>query len=582
MIRGLKWSLRFALAEIRHEWLFALGVAFAVCSVITTTSLLWGTRSGMIASLRERLMQDPTVRELVAVENISLPRQWFDNMREDPRVDFLTPSVGRISLDGPVSTSSQPRHTVEAAFVPTASGDPLGGGFHYESGAGQPVPCVISALVAEELGVIKGATLRIEVTRNDTSGIIRAPLDLRVAGVLDIHQTRRHMVLMPLQILENIETFKLGWPVPSLGWPGSEDVDLPANVDSLTLQLGEARSLRGLLDDAVKLDFSVETIEGDDLIQSKIIISGGTGNMEVSAIRKLFALHEIHDATIVPRTVTTASYKGREIRILTDSNALGLDDFLEPNFMMKESPGLQSSLIDVTTTRGGKSQLSIPMQRTSSTGDEWFVPSHFAPVIGAARYHAITYNHSTGDMLPAREEYAGFRLYAKRLEDVAALRREMASQSIKVRTNEDRINSVLTLDAALGKFLAFIISAGALGGCGALFASIHLSVERSRRSFAALQLMGIPPFYMIASSIFQAIMTVCAGTLFAFLLFQAGSKLLDTVFAGSGDMNSRICVLTFGQWSTLLGVALIFAVIATFPALLKARCKDPAVIARSE
>ena len=580
-MRGLKWSLKFALAEIRHEWLFALGVAFAVCSVITTTSLLWGTRSGMVASMREQLMQDPTVRELAAIENISLSRLWFDDLRKDPRVDFLTPSVGRINLDGSVSTMSQPRRTVAAAFIPTALGDPLGGGFSYKSGTGHPVPCVISALAAEELGVREGATLRIEVTRNDTSGIVRAPLDLSVGKVLDMRQTRRRMVLMPLQILENIETFKLGWPVPSLGWIGSEDVDMPAYVDSLTLHLGESRSLRAFLDDASSSGFNVTTIEGDDLVQTKIRISSKAESMTVSTLRKLFDLHKINDGTLTPHAEAMATFQGVKIRLLTDDTAININDFFAPP-KKNEASGIQTSLVEIATLRGGRSNLSIPMRQQIKAGDEWFVPTKLAPVLGAAKYHAITYNHITGDMLPAREEYAGFRLYAKHLEDVSALRRELDNQGIKVRTNEDRISSVLTLDAALGKFLAFIITAGALGGCGALFASIHLSVERSRRSFAALQLMGIPPFYIMASAIFQAVLMVCAGTFFAFLLFQAGSRLLISVFSGNGEIGNRVCVLTFGQWGTLLTVALIFAIIATFPALLKARCKDPAVIARGE
>lgn len=577
MIRRWLWSVRFALAEIRHEWLFALGVAFAVCSVITTTSLLWGTRSGMIAGMRERLMNDPTVRELAAVENVSLPRKWFDDSRRDPRVDFLIPSVGRINLGGTVTTTSAQVRNLEVEYLPTAPEDPIGGGLHVSVSKSQPVPCIVSALVAEELGIVEGAILKTDVTRNDRSGIVRAPLKLSVDRVLGIQETKRRLVLLPLSVIEGIEIFKMGWAVPSLNWPRSDDIEDPSILDSLTLVFDEPVSMPRFGEDVSAMGISFTVVDGDASSLTSVRLDGGSDGLPFPLLKRLLLRHGDRISALHLHAKASANLNGNDITICTNEAAVSLEDFLR----MDEPGGPSSgeSSVQVTTSSGGASQLEVPLEKGESAG-EWLIPARLAGILGAAKRRPFSYDDKIGEVVPSFEEYAGFRLYAKRLEDVAALRRELASQGIKVRTNEDRIDSVLALDTALGKFLAFIISAGALGGCGALFASIHLSVERSRRSFAVLQMMGIPSLYVVASSVIQAVLLVCAGSLFAFVLFQTGSHLLMAVFPGSGV--NRVCVLSLGQWVFLLVVSLVFAVLATLPALRRTRSTDPAVIARGE
>jgi ABC-type antimicrobial peptide transport system permease subunit len=296
-------------------------------------------------------------------------------------------------------------------------------------------------------------------------------------------------------------------------------------------------------------------------------------------MERLISQHADFKPELVIHAKATINLDGREVSLSVNKDPVKLADFMQ----IKKIASSQSVLVAVriNTPTGVESELLIPLETTSSA-NERLVPTRLAGILGAAKRRPIIYDDGTGEVLPYRASYAGFRLYSKKLEDVAALRRDLAAQGIKVRTNEDRINAVLTLDAALGKFLAFIITAGALGGCGALFASIHLSVERSRRSFAVLQLMGIPSLHVVASAVLQAVLLVCLGTLLAFVFFQTGSRLLAAVFSGSGEAEGSVCVLSPAQWGLLLATSLFFAVMATLPALIRTRCADPAVIARGE
>jgi putative ABC transport system permease protein len=210
------------------------------------------------------------------------------------------------------------------------------------------------------------------------------------------------------------------------------------------------------------------------------------------------------------------------------------------------------------------------------------VPAKLSGIIGAAKRRFVEFNEATGELRPLRKIYPGFRLYAKGLEDVRSLRRLCEEQGIQARSNEDRIHGVLSLDAALGKFLAFIVIAGGVGGAGALFTSLYLSIERSRRQFAVLQILGISRVYVLSAVLIQAVIMVVLGFLLSFVLFQIGAKLLASVIGVDPEPGTAVCRLDASQWMLLLGITLTIAVGSGFVAIARLRFRDPAIVARSE
>ena len=115
---------------------------------------------------------------------------------------------------------------------------------------------------------------------------------------------------------------------------------------------------------------------------------------------------------------------------------------------------------------------------------------------------------------------------------------------MEVSTKEDRIANVLRLDQSLGRFLAFIVIAGGAGGLGALASSIYLSVQRSRRQFAVLQILGVPHSTVILSVALQSVVIVMLGSLATLTLFNIGSWMLagnvqmKINFFESADLNT--------------------------------------------
>ena len=591
MFKRLSWALRFAFSEIRNEWLFGLGVALAVCSVLTPTSLLWGTKSGLIDTMRSRLLKDPVIRELVGQENDTLPVEWFEEMRRDPRVAFVVPSVLRISLDGKVSKSSQSDRPVEVLYLPTAAGDPLGGGLDWDHRiGGLPVPSILTARAAEELGAVEGDLVIVELTRFEGGKTAKASFPSRVARVLAAHESNTKALYLPLFVIERIEDYKVGHPVGIFGWDRSEVPPMEV-YDSFRMHLGVAGDQRAL--DAV-----IQLVGSNWAV--RVVGNGANGQLEffpkVDGIDHAQVVEIVaHFTPFKPRvelvvagecllipsqpggTTRTIRYSSVTSAPLTEKELIEL-----PLTGSNQDDNSQISWFEVACIDGRKSRVGIAHRGESLIDGEAKLSPKLLGVFGAAKRRQIEFNEITGDFRPLRSKYPGFRLYARNLEDVKPLRRLCESQGIEVRTNEDRIESVLSLDAALGKFLLFIILAGGVGGVGALFTSLYLSIERSRRQYAVLQIIGIPKFYVLISAMYQGVLLVMVGTLFSFILFHFGSWLLSAILApGAGD-EAKVCSLSSGQWFVLLLATVLCAIVSALLASTRLRFADPALVARSE
>jgi putative ABC transport system permease protein len=86
--------------------------------------------------------------------------------------------------------------------------------------------------------------------------------------------------------------------------------------------------------------------------------------------------------------------------------------------------------------------------------------------------------------------YSGYRLYARSIEDVAALRTYLIEQGLEVRTKAADIELVQALDRNLS-IVYWIIVLVALVGYGlSLGASLWANVDRKRREFSVLRLVG--------------------------------------------------------------------------------------------
>ncbi len=144
--------------------------------------------------------------------------------------------------------------------------------------------------------------------------------------------------------------------------------------------------------------------------------------------------------------------------------------------------------------------------------------------------------------------FAGFRLYARSIDDVAGLRSGLMDQGIDVRSRLADIELVQALDRNLGIVFWVIAGVAAVGYGLAFGSSVWANVDRKRREFSLLRLTGFRTGAIVWFPILQAMLTGLLGWLIACLVFFVVQAGLNTLFAdtvGGGDSVCRLLPVHF-------------------------------------
>lgn len=202
---------------MRHEAVLTLCMIVALVAIIAPLMLLLGLRYGSIEMLRSRLVQNPSYREVWPTATLNLGEAWFEKMRVRPDVQFVIPTILRgasiISAQLPDGTK-----VLNFDLVPTAAGDPLLLGF------GATVPdageVVLSKAAAEQLGVVAGAEITLEVLRQRGGRREVQLTAAKIIAVLPFEADGLERVYASLDFVIAVERYREGLAVPAYGWPG--------------------------------------------------------------------------------------------------------------------------------------------------------------------------------------------------------------------------------------------------------------------------------------------------------------------------------------------------------------------------
>ena len=159
----------------------------------------------------------------------------------------------------------------------------------------------------------------------------------------------------------------------------------------------------------------------------------------------------------------------------------------------------------------------------------------------------------------AERAFAGFRMYARGLDDVATLRAEMLAQNIDVRTSIADISLVQTLDRNLGIVYWIIATMAIAGYCLSFATSVWANVDRKRREFSVLRLTGFRTRDIVWFPILQAAFTAVLAWLLACAAYFAVQGILNGLFAESIGGGEPVCRIR--AWH--LGLALLLTLVAS-------------------
>lgn len=177
--------------------------------------------------------------------------------------------------------------------------------------------------------------------------------------------------------------------------------------------------------------------------------------------------------------------------------------------------------------------------------------------------------------LPERAEYAGFRLYARRLEAVPALDAALQAQGIEVVSRAADVSGLLRVDRNLGLLFGLVAGLGGLGFLVSLGAGLWANVERKRVPLAQLRFLGLRAGSLRLFPVAQAAVLAALGTGAALAAALAASTVVNRVFAGTLALDRPLCLITPGLAAVAAAVSLVGAVFVAAAAGTRAARVEP-------
>ena len=612
---GLLASLCFA--DIRHERLLSLCMLLSLAAVMAPILILFGLKTGAMDILRERLLQDPVNREIRPLTPRSYVPEWFDTLRSMPEVAFAVPATRQLSASADLSLSGLRVRGV--SIVPSGPGDPLL--LQNRCPAPSTGEAVITGALAGELGLTdplaENAALTLHVNRRRQGVFEEGVTDLRVVCILPTRAGADNRAFVPLPLVEEIELYKDGMASPLLGGEGKLPLAYPVFSSLLLLApqpLGPELELRltGNTGFASCTPLTPEQAKAClpdlfDRSDRSYILRAGSSMAEadgLEAVLDMLAGLGVKACPLVEGltgriTLTAASsgadtepVPGNAFRLLP---ARCLEDSAEP---LSELPAAPPTAARVFTVRaparlpGGShilrledSDLFFPVLLTPSADvpdDALLLPPALLGALGLAKVRPVRHSPSTGDFLLSRRGYAGFRLYASRLEDVAGLQSFFSANAIQVHTEAQRIANVLQLDSYLALVFWIIALASLCGGVSCLVSNIYAGIERKSADLAVLRLLGADRRDFILHALLTAMFFGCGGFAIACAVYALVSVIINGLFAAHLQEGESLCRLGWWRLSAALGAVFGLSLAVGASAARRMLRIDPAQALRKE
>jgi putative ABC transport system permease protein len=190
------------------------------------------------------------------------------------------------------------------------------------------------------------------------------------------------------------------------------------------------------------------------------------------------------------------------------------------------------------------------------------------------RVKALNWKGDEPDSGP--RHYAGFRLYARSIYDVAGLRDGLAERDIEVRTRSWDIDIVKTMDRNLSMLFWVVAVIGLAGYTLSLSASLWANVDRKRRELSILRLVGFSTGDIVWVPVIQACFTAILGWILAAGIYLAVSYGINFMMGTQLEAGESVCSLTPLQFGTALLLTVTAAIFAAALAGFRAAGVEPA------
>jgi putative ABC transport system permease protein len=601
-----------ALLDLRHEWILTLCMVLAIAAVLAPLLILLGLKYGTIETMRERLIEDPVNREIKPSRTLQLAPTWFKTFSAREEVAFITPTILRGSSVIRV-LKADARRGVAIDLIPTDLGDPLileNNGIIPKKGE-----CVLSYPASEELKVNVGETITARVTRSRRGKREFVESKLKVISVLSPRADGLPRIYAPLKFVTDVESYREGQAVPERHWSGSQPrpflsfegifvilaTPLTGNeAKKLTINTGLSEMIDINPDDFKKaMGFVLPT----DYIAYKLVARGNT--IQVDSLKRIQNKLRGKSASVLPFAENVSLNMGKEntLKVVglsvssSQAERLGIPslpwnrldyqatfskkaqillpkhlelEFVEGEPIQASASGLDKTIVFPITPRG------------YSNGDYAIVPTELVGTLKTGTQRRILFDEKQNSFLLARAGYRGFRLYARRIDDVPTLYKYFINKNIEVITQVQEIERVKILDRGLTRIFWLVALIGIIGGIAALIASLYAAVERKKRDIGMLRLMGFSRASVFLFPIYQGVTIAIISVFCAIGGYAILSSVINLVFAADLRLGEKICFLPDRYFMMAFIATTFAAAMSSLLAAWKATEIDPAEAIREE
>jgi putative ABC transport system permease protein len=241
--------IRLSFRDYSHEWRMSGCFILALSSVLAPMMILFGLKFGIVSTMLDQLIENPTNREIKPVGSSRYNDAWIDRFRERADVEFIIPKTRALAATIQLKSNSANR-ILSTELLATAVGDPLlSRSTRFPKDYNE---VILSQSAAKKLNVNLGDEIDASLARQFHGKRERVHLPIKVIDIADVSVTSRNVAFVSLDLLIASELFKDGRAVKDLSWGGDSEASTERIYPSFRLYARSIYDVEKLVNDLEK------------------------------------------------------------------------------------------------------------------------------------------------------------------------------------------------------------------------------------------------------------------------------------------------------------------------------------------
>ena len=177
-------------------------------------------------------------------------------------------------------------------------------------------------------------------------------------------------------------------------------------------------------------------------------------------------------------------------------------------------------------------------------------------------------------------DYSSFRLYARSIYDVSALREFLLDQGLEVFTKVEDIEVVQRLDRSFSVIFQLIAIVAILGYFASMVSNTLANVSRKSRHLGVTRLLGFSTRRIVWFPVVQALFTSIVGTIAATCFYLVSAIVINRLFSHHLSPGEYVCRLSVLHFMIAFAMTVALSMLASAYAAFRVAKIEPSEVIR--